>query len=184
MGALPNALERKITFITTGGTIDKRYGAGKGVENYTFGKDPALLDILKQMRIKDDPKHGLVADLVRIEPLDSLQMDSADRAKIVTACLNSFTRAVVITHGTDTMIETARAISRHQLQKAVVLTGASLPASDKMSDAATNVAFAIAYALREPYGVYIAMHGVLHPWDECEKIDTGEFIRTQHCCTA
>ncbi|MDB5237678.1 MAG: ansA3 [Parcubacteria group bacterium] len=163
--------ERTLSFITTGGTIDKQYNEGKSVENFTFGPESELWKILARM-------HSNIREgLTQLPPLDSLHMSREDHAKIADACADADTEAVVVLHGTDRMIKTAEYIAKRHLKKTIVLTGASQPASMRDSDADANVGGAMALAQIAPHGVYIFMHGMPYLWDECRKTKAGTFER-------
>jgi L-asparaginase len=139
---------------TTGGTIDKVYF--DALSDYQVGHT-ALSDILAQAG---------VAASHRITPLmrkDSLELTDDDRAVIRDAVAESSAKHILITHGTDTMVQTARFLSDIP-DKTIVLTGAMQPNALKGSDAPFNVGFALAAAQAMAVGVYIAMNGqILDP---------------------
>lgn len=164
---------RKVTFITTGGTIDKIYGEGKGTVNFEFPATPAIFGILKRARY---PYHGR-PKVIQLAPKDSMEMDEWDRRAIATVCESVETAATVITHGTDTMIQTARCIASFSFPMTIILTGASQPAAMQESDAVANVIGALALAQVIEPGVYIFMHGILHKWNECKKDEHGHFVQ-------
>jgi L-asparaginase len=122
---------------------------------------------------------------VAIEPLmmiDSLDMSDADRALIVRHCAECEEARVVVTHGTDTMVETARAIAAAGSSvpglaaKTVVLTGAMIPYAFGSSDGLFNLGSALSFAQVLPPGVYIAMNGQHFEWDKVRKNrETGVF---------
>jgi L-asparaginase len=108
-------------------------------------------------------------ELQTLMMMDSLDMTDADRARIVSevrACPES---RAVITHGTDTMVETARAILAAGLQKTVVLTGAMVPYAFGSSDGLFNLGSALSFAQVLPPGVYVAMNGRCFPADQVRK---------------
>jgi L-asparaginase len=110
--------------------------------------------------------------------IDSLDMTDADRARIVDACARSPETRIVITHGTDTMVETARAVASGVIGKTVVLTGAMVPYAFGSSDGLFNLGSALSFAEVLPSGVYIAMNGQHFPWDRVRKNrETGVFER-------
>ena len=143
-----------LEIFTTGGTIDKVYF--DALSEYQVGEG-ALAEILGQAGVT--LQH-------RITPLmrkDSLELTDDDRASIRDAVAGSAARHILITHGTDTMVLTARFLSDIQ-DKIIVLTGAMQPNALKGSDAPFNVGFALAAAQAMPCGVYIAMNGrILDP---------------------
>jgi L-asparaginase len=138
-----------IRFITTGGTIDKIYF--DSLSNYEIGESP-LQGILAE---------GLVEfeyDIVPLLRKDSLEMDKEDRARLRDYIANDGAARYVITHGTDTMAETAAALQGLE-GKTIVLTGALSPARFRTTDAVFNVGMAVAAAQVAQPGVYIAMSG-------------------------
>jgi len=108
--------------------------------------------------------------------IDSLEMTDADRALIVQNCLQCAEERVVITHGTDTMTETAAALARAVPGKTVVLTGAMIPYAFGSSDGLFNLGSALSFVQVLPPGVYVAMNGRWLPWDRVRKNrERGEF---------
>ena len=142
-----------LRILTTGGTIDKIYF--DAMSAYQIG-DPQIADILSAFNVAIDFH---VQSLMR---KDSLELDDADRAIIREAVEKSPQERIVITHGTDTMVETARALTGIE-GKTVVLTGALNPARFMGSDATFNIGCAVAAAQTLPAGIYIAMNGRI--WD-------------------
>ena len=139
----------KLFIITTGGTIDKIYFDDKS--DYQIG-EPQIGETLKLMG---------VAFEFEINPLmrkDSLHLDDADRARIRATVEHSDTAHVLITHGTDTMVETARALAGIP-GKTIVLTGALHPARFRDSDAVFNIGCAVGAVQSLPEGVWIVMSG-------------------------
>lgn len=148
-----------IQIFTTGGTIDKVYFDARS--EYTVG-EPTILEILRTA--------GATVD-VRVETLmrkDSLDMDEADRQAVVSRVAASEAARVLITHGTDTMVQTARAL-RQVEGKTIVLVGSLSPARFKASDAEFNIGFALAAVQLLPPGVYLAMNGRVFDADRVEK---------------
>jgi L-asparaginase len=156
-----------IKIIITGGTFDKQYDE---VHGRLFFTDTHVPEMLAKGRCRVP---------VSIEPLmmvDSLDMTDADRARIVDACRHAAESRIVVTHGTDTMVETARAISAGLDGKTVVLTGAMIPYAFGSSDGLFNLGSALSFAQVLPPGVYIAMNGQLFRWDQVRKNrDTANF---------
>ena len=110
--------------------------------------------------------------------VDSLEMTDAQRAMIVRACRECEESQIVITHGTDTMAETARAIAHGVTNKTVVLTGAMVPYAFGSSDGLFNLGSALSFVQSLPVGVYIAMNGKSFPWDDVRKNrEAGVFER-------
>src|SRR5262245_56300447 len=106
--------------------------------------------------------------------IDSLDMSESDRALIVRQCVDCSETRIVITHGTDTMVETAAAIARDVRGKTIVLTGAMVPYAFGSSDGLFNLGSALSFVQALPEGVYIAMNGQAFAWDMVRKNrDTG-----------
>lgn len=112
----------------------------------------------------------------RIAQKDSLDLTDDDRANIVQACDQASAAHILVTHGTDTMVETARAISVASTyrRRTIVLTGACLPMCVTGSDAVFNIGLALAACFTLPQGIYIAMNGI-HQWNKCQKSSKGVF---------
>ena len=149
-----------IRVFVTGGTFDKQYNEIDGTLSF---RETHVEDVLARGRCRLD---------VRVEVLmmmDSLDLRDADRARIVAACREAAESQVVITHGTDTMVETARAIAAAGLDKTVVLTGAMIPFAFGSSDGLFNLGSALSFAQVLPRGVYVAMNGRWFPWDDVRK---------------
>src|SRR5207244_3639590 len=108
--------------------------------------------------------------------IDSMEMADADRALIVQNCAQSPEDRIVVTHGTDTMTDTAAAIARAVSGKTIVLTGAMIPYAFGSSDGLFNLGSALSLAQVLPPGVYIAMNGKSFPWDRVQTYrERGEF---------
>ena len=149
-----------ICIFVTGGTFDKTYDEITG--RLTFG-DTHLPEMLRLGRSRVEVS---VRTLMMI---DSLDMTDADRELIVRACAACDQQRIVITHGTDTMVETAAAIARGVTGKTVVLTGAMIPYAFGSSDGLFNLGSALSFAQVLPPGVYIAMNGQHFPWNQVRK---------------
>jgi L-asparaginase len=146
--------------IVTGGTFDKQYDAIKGELTFKATHLPAILE---QARVA-------VPVAIEINQLiDSLQMTDAHRQGVLAACRAAPERAVVVVHGTDTMVETASVVGRAALDKTIVFTGAMIPYSVQGSDALFNLGFALAMAQALPAGAYVAMNARVFPWGEVRK---------------
>ncbi len=161
-----------IYILTTGGTIEKQYDPLTGLMDFN-GEHIATLIIKARIGVDYIVKPILMKD--------SLELSDSDRNFIVGHC-NSSGERVVITHGTDTIVETANAIALKQenKQQVVVLTGAMVPASMKGSDAFFNLGCALASVQVLPPGIYIAMSGQIFPWDNVRKdVVKGCFYK---CC--
>ncbi len=149
--------------IVCGGTLDKHYDPLQGELGFTQTHLPEMLS------------RARITIPVRVEALpllDSLDMLDADRERVLSACQAAPESALVVTHGTDTMPETARVLGSlfsKGLQKTIVLTGAMIPYAIDNSDALFNLGFACACAQTLPHGVYIAMNGRVFAWDRVTK---------------
>ena len=158
-----------IRIFVTGGTFDKTYDEIRGA--LAFG-DTHLPEMLRLGRARVDVT---VRTLMMI---DSLEMTDVDRELIVRNCLQCPESHIVITHGTDTMVETAGAIAARVRDKTVVLTGAMIPYAFGSSDGLFNLGSALSFAQVLPHGVYIAMNGQHFAWNQVRKNrETGVFER-------
>jgi len=159
-----------IRLITTGGTFDKEYDDLHGT---LFFRHTHVVEMLERGRNAVD-----VAVQV-LMMVDSLDMTRAQRATIVEACVDSYESQIVITHGTDTMAETAAAIAgaRDKLTgKTIVLTGAMIPYAFGSSDGLFNLGSAVSFVQMLPPGVYVAMNGRWFAWDRVRKNrESGRF---------
>jgi len=159
-----------IRILVTGGTFDKEYDEVRG---RLFFKDTHVQEMLSKGRSR-------VPVAVRtLMMIDSLEMTDADRALVVEQCRQCEEHRIVVTHGTDTMVETARAIAAAGLtSKTVVLTGAMIPYAFGSSDGLFNLGSALSFAQVLEPGVYVAMNGQHFRWDEVRKNrDTAVFER-------
>ena len=156
-----------IRILVTGGTFDKEYNE---VEGSLFFKDTHIGEMLQLGRSRID------VTIRTVMMIDSLEMTDADRGLIVQNCLQCAEDRIVITHGTDTMTDTAAAVARADLAKTIVLTGAMVPYAFGSSDGLFNLGSALSFVQVLPRGVYIAMNGKCFPWDQCRKNrERGEF---------
>jgi L-asparaginase len=149
-----------IKLFVTGGTFDKEYNELTG---QLFFKDSHINEILKLGRSRLDMN---VRTLMLI---DSLEMTDTDRGIILENCLNCIENKIVITHGTDTMTETANYLSNKIPGKTVVITGAMIPYKFGSSDGLFNMGSALAFVQSLPAGIYIAMNGRYYDWNNCKK---------------
>jgi L-asparaginase len=160
-----------IRILVTGGTFDKEYDELTG---RLFFKDTHLPEMLSRGRCRLD---------VTVETammIDSLDLDDAGRGRIVDRCRQAPETCVVITHGTDTMVETARALADAKLaNKTIVLTGAMVPYAFGSSDGLFNLGSALSFVQVLPSGVYVAMNGQHFTWNGVRKNKaTGVFEST------
>jgi L-asparaginase len=159
-----------IRILVTGGTFDKEYDEVRG---RLFFKDTHVQEML------DKGRSRVPVSIRTLMMIDSLDMSDADRALVVEQCRHSDVARIVVTHGTDTMVETARAVAAAGLTgKTVVFTGAMIPYAFGSSDGLFNLGSALSFAQVLPPGVYVAMNGQHFRWDEVRKNrDTATFER-------
>jgi L-asparaginase len=159
-----------VCIFITGGTFDKTYDEIRG--GLAFG-DTHLPEMLRLGRSRVE------VTMRTLMMVDSLDMTAADREVIVHNCAQCTESRIVITHGTDTMVETARAIAQGVTGKTVVLTGAMIPYAFGSSDGLFNLGSALSFAQVLPPGVYIAMNGQHFEWNKVRKNkETGVFEAT------
>jgi L-asparaginase len=139
-----------IRIFVTGGTFDKEYDELSG--KLDFG-ETLVPQLLEQGRCRLDTQ---VETLMMI---DSLDMNMENRKSILRSCMESPEKHIVITHGTDTICDTAMVIAEADLNKTIVLTGAMIPIRFGSSDGLFNFGAALAYVQALPPGVYVAMNG-------------------------
>jgi L-asparaginase len=149
-----------IRVIVTGGTFDKHYDEIKGELTFV---DTHLPEILKRARV------SIPVQVELNQLIDSLYMQDENRRSVLEACARAAERRIIITHGTDTMAETARLIGTAKLDKTIVLTGAMIPYKILDSDALFNFGTAFSAVQLLPSGVYIAMNGRIFDWDKVHK---------------
>ena len=160
-------MSQPIRVLVTGGTFDKEYDELHG---RLYFKDTHLPEMLRLARSRLDVR---VSTLMM---MDSLDMTEADRRLVVESCRASAEDRIVVTHGTDTMAETAGALVAAALPKTVVLTGAMIPYAFGSSDGLFNLGSALSFAQVLPAGVFVAMNGRVFPGDRVRKNrDTGAF---------
>lgn len=156
-----------IRILVTGGTFDKEYNELNGT---LYFDRTHLDDMLERGRCKLD----VTVEVLMM--LDSLDMSAADRARVVQACRTCPEQRVVITHGTDTMVETAHLLAAGVPGKTVVLTGAMVPYAFGSSDGLFNLGSALSFVQALPPGVYVAMNGRVFLWNNVRKNrDVGVF---------
>lgn len=156
-----------IKIFVTGGTFDKEYNELNGT---LFFKDTHLSEMLSLGRSRIDVS---VSTLMMI---DSLDMTDTHRETIARHCATTAEDKIVITHGTDTMVETAHYLAGKINHKTIVLTGAMVPYKFGSSDGLFNLGSALAFVQTLPNGVYISMNGRYFTWDNVRKNKgAGEF---------
>ena len=160
-----------VRVFVTGGTFDKDYDELTGK---LFFRNTHVEEMLRRGRC------GLDVDIETLMMMDSLEMTEQHRARVVRACLECDEDQIVITHGTDTMVETARAIADGVRGKTIVLTGAMVPYAFGSSDGLFNLGSALSFVQSLPHGVYIAMNGKSFPWHDVRKNrEAGVFERLE-----
>ena len=157
----------KIRVLITGGTFDKEYNELSGA---LFFKDTHVREMLRLGRCQLDLEVRLLM------MIDSTEMTGVDRELILKSCTDASDERVVITHGTDTMSETARFLGERVRDQTIVLTGAMVPYTFGSSDGLFNLGSALAFAQSLPHGVYVAMNGRCFDWHNVRKNRaTGRF---------
>jgi L-asparaginase len=149
-----------IRVFVTGGTFDKEYDELRGTLEF---QDTHLQEMLRLGRCELD------LSIRTLMMVDSLDMSDEDRDLIVDNCKRCDETQIIVTHGTDTMVETARCIAEQIKDKTIVLTGAMIPYAFGSSDGLFNLGSALSFAQVLPAGVYIAMNGKYFPWDNVRK---------------
>jgi L-asparaginase len=156
-----------IRIFVTGGTFDKEYDEVRG---RLFFKDTHMPEMLRLGRCR------LEASVRTLMMIDSLEMTKSDRAMIVDQTRRCEETRIVVTHGTDTMVQTAVALAAGVQGKTIVLTGAMVPYAFGSSDGLFNLGSALSFVQVLPAGVYVAMNGRWFPWDNVRKnTDSGAF---------
>ena len=150
----------RIQIFVTGGTFDKEYNELTGE---LFFKDTHVRDMLALGR------SHLEVDVETLMMIDSLQMTDGDRQSILNRCVATPHKRIVITHGTDTMEQTAAVLGESVCGKTIVLTGAMVPYKFGSSDGMFNLGTALAFAQTLAPGVYVAMNGQYFVWDAVTK---------------
>ena len=149
-----------IRVFVTGGTFDKEYDELRGTLDF---EDTHLPEMLRLGRCELD------VAIRTLMMVDSLDMTDDDRSTIVDNCRRADEAQIVVTHGTDTMVETAQALARAITDKTIVLTGAMVPYAFGSSDGLFNLGSALSFVQVLPPGVYIAMNGKYFSWDNVRK---------------
>ncbi len=156
-----------IRIFITGGTFDKEYNELNG---QLYFKDSHLGDLLTMGRSR------VPVAIRTLMMVDSLEMTDEDRKLIIHQCNHCDETQIVITHGTDTMTLTAKALAQNVPGKTIILTGAMIPIKFGSSDGLFNLGSALAFAQTLPEGVYVAMNGRYFNWDNVWKNkQTGVF---------
>jgi len=150
-----------IQVFVTGGTFDKEYNF---ITGELYFEDTHLKEMFERGRCSLD------IDVKTLMMLDSMEMTEEDRGIIVYNCSRCQDDKIIITHGTDKMVETAKALAAAKINKTIVLTGAMVPyAFGTSSDGFFNLGSALAFVQALAPGVYIAMNGRCFQWDKVRK---------------
>jgi L-asparaginase len=159
-----------IKLFITGGTIDKVYNPLNGDLIFSQSHIPEIIDHSRC-------KINIITEVIMLK--DSLFMNDSDRERILQICKSSNENKIVITHGTDTMVETAMLLGKNVNDKTIILTGAMVPYKFGVSDASFNLGFALASVQTLPSGIYIVMNGKIFEWNNVRKNKLlGEFEET------
>lgn len=157
----------QIRLFITGGTFDKEYDLINGRLYFT---NSHVEEILLRGR------NTTQVEVTQLMMMDSLDMGEAERQQIVSACASCTENHIIITHGTDTMVETGNALLAQQLNKTIVLTGAMIPYTFGSSDGLYNMGSAMAFVQTLPHGVYLAMNGRFYPAHKVRKNKTTGYF--------
>lgn len=149
-----------IKIFVTGGTFDKEYDEIRGQLYFNATHLPEILRL---------GRCTVPVDIDTLMMIDSLHMTDSDRSRIVEHCKSCDNKRIIITHGTDTMVETAKAIASAGIDKTIILTGAMIPYKFGSSDGLFNMGCALSYVQTLPAGVYITMNGRYFVWDNVRK---------------
>ncbi|MGZ5219422.1 MAG: asparaginase domain-containing protein [Chitinophagaceae bacterium] len=156
-----------IRIFITGGTFDKEYNELNGE---LFFKETHMHDLLELGRNK------VPVVITTLMMIDSLEMTDKAREWIVYQCNQAAEDKIIITHGTDTMAETAKVLAKNITNKTIVLTGAMIPIKFGSSDGLFNLGSALAFVQTLTHGIYVAMNGRYFNWDNVRKNKlTGRF---------
>jgi L-asparaginase len=156
-----------IRILTTGGTFDKAYLELEGRLHFRDTHVPEMLRLGRSM---------LPINVETLMLIDSLDMTDEHRSRILEACRRAHEDRIVITHGTDTMEQTARVLGAAGLKKTIVLTGAMVPYTFGSSDGLFNLGSALAFVQSLPLGTYVVMNGRCFGWQDVHKNrNTGVF---------
>lgn len=149
-----------IRILITGGTFDKEYDE---INGRLYFRDTHMAEMLRLGRCR------LKTEIRTVMMLDSLDMTDADRMTILEQCRRCAEDKIVITHGTDTMVETAQMLAHNVTDKTIVMTGAMIPYAFGSSDGLFNLGSALSFVQALPPGVYLAMNGMYFTWDNVRK---------------
>ena len=160
-----------IRIFITGGTFDKEYNELTGQLYFKDSHLPEMLELGRNL---------VPVEIRTLMMVDSLEMSDDDRELIAEHCIKSPEDKIIITHGTDTMADTARVIAERAKDKTIVLTGAMVPYKFGSSDGLFNLGSAMAFVQTLPSGVYVVMNGrCFNAHNVRKNKETGEFEETQ-----
>lgn len=163
-------MKSKITFVLTGGTIDKEYDALD--QAFTMGQGAVG-------RVLGFVRPNFEATIIPVVQKVSVNILPEEKDAIRKACENTENNMIVVTYGTDAMAEAGELLTGIP-DKTIVLTGALKSQLIKDTDAEFNLGFAVAAVQTIPPGVYVAMSGRVYPWNECKKdMSTGQFVENK-----
>jgi len=153
-------VDKSISIFVTGGTFDKEYDE---INGQLYFKETHLQEILKLGRCT------VPVEIDTLMMIDSLQMTPHHRSRIVDACRTCRHHRIIITHGTDTMVDTAKVLAEAGMDKTIILTGAMIPYKFGSSDGLFNMGCSLSFVQTLPPGVYVAMNGRYFSWDKVRK---------------
>ena len=145
-----------IKIFATGGTFDKEFNELNGE---LYFNETHIYELLKLGRSQLDVK------IETLMMIDSLKMTNKDREYIINKCEQEKTKQIIITHGTDTMVETAKLIAHEIKDKTIILTGAMIPIKFGSSDGLFNLGSALSFVQTLEHGIYITMNGRYFNWN-------------------
>jgi L-asparaginase len=160
MSAAEGGVRMAIRILVTGGTFDKEYDELTG---RLFFKETHIQEMLRLGRCR------VPVAVETVMMIDSLEMTGADREAILRRCREAPEEQIVLTHGTDTIVETAAALGAAGIGKTIVLTGAMVPWAFGSSDGLFNLGSALSFVQLLPVGVYVAMNGRRFDWSNVRK---------------
>ena len=164
---IPLTTVMAIRIFITGGTFDKEYNE---ITGQLYFNNTHMHELLEMGRSK------VPVEIRTLMMIDSLEMTDEDRDLIAHQCIQCDEERIVITHGTDTMADTAKMLAGKVSNKTIILTGAMIPIKFGSSDGLFNLGSALAFAQTLSPGVYVAMNGRYFNWDNVRKNkETGMF---------
>ena len=149
-----------IKIFATGGTFDKEFNE---INGELYFKETNLFKLLELGRSKIDVK------IETLMMIDSLKMTERERLYILEKCKKEKTNQIIITHGTDTMVNTAKVVANGIKDKIIIFTGAMIPIKFGSSDGLFNLGSALSFSQVLDPGVYITMNGKYFHWDNVQK---------------